>query len=69
MLAQQVAEVLRDAKTDDVRVLDVRQKECDFTDEFVIATARSKLHAQAAAQAVVYQVSCCNLSGPSLLLL
>lgn len=48
--------MLRDAKTDDVRVLDVRKRDCDFTDEFVIATARSKLHAQTAAQAIVYQV-------------
>ncbi|CAL8463069.1 g2603 [Coccomyxa elongata] len=53
---EEVAEMLRDAKTDDVRVIDVRQRECDFTDEFVIATARSKLHAQTAAQAVVYRV-------------
>ena len=49
--------MLREAKTDDVRVLDVRQRDCDFTDEFVIATARSKLHAQTAAQAIVYQAS------------
>ena len=48
--------MLRDAKTDDVRVIDVRKRDCDFTDEFVIATARSKLHAQTAAQAVVYRV-------------
>ncbi|BDA47949.1 probable ribosomal silencing factor RsfS at C-terminar half [Coccomyxa sp. Obi] len=53
---EEVAEMLRDAKTDDVRVIDVRQRDCDFTDEFVIATARSKLHAQTAAQAVVYRI-------------
>lgn len=49
--------MLRDAKADDVRVIDVRERGCDFTDEFVIATARSKLHAQTAAQAVAYRVS------------
>ncbi|KAK9907514.1 hypothetical protein WJX75_005118 [Coccomyxa subellipsoidea] len=53
---EEVAQMLRDAKTDDVRVLDVRKRDCDFTDEFVIATARSKLHAQTAAQAIVYQL-------------
>ncbi len=48
--------MLKDAKTDDVTVLDVRPRQCDFTDEIVIATARSKLHCQTAAQAVVYRV-------------
>ena len=52
----QVAEMLRDARADDVTVLDVRPRQCDFTDEIVIATARSKLHCQTAAQAVVYRV-------------
>jgi ribosomal silencing factor RsfS len=51
----QVAEILKDSKTDDVTVLDVRPRQCDFTDEMVIATARSKLHCQSAAQAVVYR--------------
>ena len=55
-LATQVAQILIDAKTDDVVVLDVRQQNCGFTDEMVIATARSKLHCQSAAQAVVYKV-------------
>lgn len=53
---QQVAQILMDAHAEDVRVIDVRHKECDFTDEMVVATARSKLHCQMAAQAVVYQV-------------
>ena len=48
--------MLKDAKADDVMVLDVRPRQCDFTDEIVIATARSKLHCQTAAQAVVYRV-------------
>ena len=48
--------MLEDAKADDVTVLDVRPRQCDFTDEIVIATARSKLHCQSAAQAVVYRV-------------
>ena len=48
--------MLKDAKTDDVTVLDVRPRQCDFTDEIVIGTARSKLHCQTAAQAVVYRV-------------
>ena len=48
--------MLKDAKTDDITVLDVRPRQCDFTDEIVIATARSKLHCQTAAQAVVYRV-------------
>lgn len=52
----QVAQILVDAKTDDVVVLDVRNKGCSFADEMVIATARSKLHCQSAAQAVVYRV-------------
>ena len=52
----QVAGMLRDAKADDVRVLDVRPCQCDFTDEMVVATARSKLHCQSLAQAVVYRV-------------
>ena len=52
----QVAGMLRDAKADDVRVLDVRPRQCDFTDEMVVATARSKLHCQSLAQAVVYRV-------------
>jgi ribosomal silencing factor RsfS len=52
----QVAEILKDSKTNDVTVLDVRPRQCDFTDEMVIATARSKLHCQSAAQAVVYRV-------------
>lgn len=52
----QVAEILKDSKTDDVTVLDVRPRQCDFTDEMVIGTARSKLHCQSAAQAVVYRV-------------
>ena len=54
--AMQVAQILIDAKTDDVVVLDVRQQNCGFTDEMVIATARSKLHCQSAAQAVMYKV-------------
>ena len=48
--------MLRDAKADDVQVLDVRPRQCDFTDEMVVATARSKLHCQSLAQAVVYRV-------------
>lgn len=52
--------MLKDAKTDDITVLDVRPRQCDFTDEMVIATARSKLHCQSAAQAVVYRVSLFN---------
>ena len=48
--------MLEEAKADDVTVLDVRPRQCDFTDEIVIATARSKLHCQSAAQAVVYRV-------------
>ena len=51
----QVAGMLRDAKADDVRVLDVRPRHCDFTDEMVVATARSKLHCQSLAQAIVYR--------------
>lgn len=60
--------MLKDAKADDVRVLDVRPRQCDFTDEIVIATARSKLHCQTAAQAVVYRVrfpDSSSFSGPS----
>ena len=48
--------MLRDAKADNVRVLDVRPRQCGFTDEMVVATARSKLHCQSLAQAVVYRV-------------
>ena len=58
--AWQVAQILVDAKTDDVVVLDVRAKECSFADEMVVATARSALHCQSAAQAIVYKVRLAN---------
>lgn len=53
--------MLKEARADNVKVLDVRPRQCDFTDEMVLATARSKLHCQTAAQAVVYRVRCSSI--------
>ena len=55
-LPVQVAELLQEARCDDVAVLDVRPRECSFTDFFVLATGRSHQHIFTAAHAVKYAV-------------
>jgi len=54
--ARQVAGLLSEARCDDVAVLDVRPRECSFTDFFVLATGRSHQHVFTAAHAVRYAV-------------
>ena len=56
VLPVQVAELLQEARCDDVAVLDVRPRECSFTDFFVLATGRSHQHIFTAAHAVKYAV-------------
>ena len=51
--------MLVEARCDDVAVLDVRPRECSFTDFFVLATGRSAQHVFTAAHAVKYAV--CSL--------
>ncbi|KAK9833463.1 hypothetical protein WJX81_007318 [Elliptochloris bilobata] len=51
---QEVAGLLTEARCDDVAVLDVRPRECSFTDFFVLATGRSAQHVFTAAHAVKY---------------
>ena len=51
----QVAQMLVNAKADDVQLLDVRQH-CSFADFMVLATARSHRHVVTAARAIAYQV-------------
>ena len=48
--------MLEEARCDDVAVLDVRPRECSFTDFFVLATGRSAQHVFTAAHAVKYAV-------------
>ena len=60
--------MLEEARCDDVAVLDVRPRECSFTDFFVLATGRSAQHVFTAAHAVKYAVrprpcSCAFLHG------
>lgn len=61
-LCQQVAQMLVDAKCDDVRTYDVREL-CQFTDYFVVSTARSCQHVFSAASAVVFQVCFLGMLG------
>ena len=71
----QVAQMLEDAKCDDVSCFDLRQA-CEFADYFVVATARSHRHVFTAASAVIYQVLsatvavifCCLCAEPPLLI-
>ena len=58
--------MLEEARCDDVAVLDVRPRECSFTDFFVLATGRSAQHVFTAAHAVKYAVrcSCTHMSVP-----
>jgi Ribosomal silencing factor during starvation len=51
----QVAQILHDAKTQDVVILDIRNRSV-LADFFVVATARSHRHVFAAAHAVKYEV-------------
>ena len=59
MCASQVAQMLVDAKCDDVSTFDVRHQ-CDFADHFVVSTARSHRHVITAANAIIYQVCQCS---------
>ena len=51
----QVAEWLSEARTDDVRVLDVRGL-CPFADHLVLASGRSNQHVHAASSGLCWQV-------------